>query len=169
MGIIKLMLLATVFIISVLIGLSISKKYSIRVSELYEIQRALNIFEEKIKYTYEPIPDVFEEISTKCIESIASIFKNASKQMKLIPAGEAWENALDNSITKLNKDDIDTLKGMAKMLGRTDLDGQVNEIRLTQKFITTKIKEAEIQKNKNEKLYKTLGIMFGLTIVIVLI
>ena len=169
MGMIKFIFLGIMFAISVFIGISISKKYSTRVTELNEIQRALNIFEEKIKFTYEPIPDVFEEISNNCIESIGSIFKNASQKMKLLPAGEAWESALENSTTKLTNDDLNTLKGMAKMLGRTDLDGQVSEIRLTKKFVDTKIKEAEIQKMKNEKLYKTLGITVGLTIVIVLI
>ena len=67
--------------------------------------------------------------------------------MKIQSAGEAWENALDNAKTKLTKEDIEILKGLAKMLGKTDLDGQVSEIRLTEKFIDTKIKEAEFEKS----------------------
>ena len=55
------------------------------------------------------------------------------------------------------------------MLGKTDLDGQVSEIRLTEKFIDTKIEDAKLERKKNEKLYKTLGLTFGLGIIIVLI
>ena len=84
-------------------------------------------------------------------------------------AGVAWENALDNSKTKLTKEDIDVLKGLSKMLGNTDLDGQVSEIRLTEKFIDTKIKEAEFERSKSEKMYRTLGLTVGLTIVIILV
>ena len=131
-------------------------------------KRALHIFEEKIKFTYQPIPEVFEEISEKCSESIGKIFADASENMKYEFAGVAWEKALDNSKTKLTKEDIDTLKGLSKMLGKTDLEGQVSEIRLTERFIDTKIKEAEFEKTKNEKLYKTLGLTTGLTIVIIL-
>lgn len=169
MMILKTILLVIIFAISAMIGVNISKKYGTRVRELKEVQRALHIFEEKIKFTYEPIPDVFEEISRKCIKSIGDIFEQASQRMKIMSAGEAWEVALDNSNTKLTKDDIDVLKGLAKMLGKTDLDGQVSEIRLTEKFIETKIEEAQIEKGKNEKLYKTLGVTVGLTIVIILV
>ena len=111
----------------------------------------------------------FEDISKKSIKNIGNIFLEASKSMKYISAGEAWEQALDNSNTQMNKDDLEILSGLAKMLGKTDLDGQVSEIRLTQKFIDTKIEEAQIEKCKNEKLFKTLGITAGLTMVIILI
>ncbi len=146
-----------------------SKKYSNRVRDLKEIRKALNFFEEKIKFTYEPIPDVFEEISKKMSENIGEIFSNASKKMENTSAGEAWEEAVNNSNTSFTKEDIEILKGLAKMLGRTDIDGQVSEIRLTNKFIDVQIKDAENEKAKNEKLYKTLGATVGLAIVIVLI
>ena len=68
-----------------------------------------------------------------------------------------------------SREDIEIINGLAKMLGKTDIDGQVSEIRLTEKFIDTQIKEAESEKLKNEKLYKTLGATVGLAIVIVLI
>ena len=79
------------------------------------------------------------------------------------------KKAIDNSNTKLTKDDNEVLKGLAKMLGKTDLDGQVSEIRLTKKFLETKIQDAELEKTKNEKLYKTLGATIGLAIVIILV
>ncbi len=169
MEIIKFIILSAIFGISTVLGINISKKYSTRVKELKEFQSALNIFEEKIKFTYEPIPEVFEEISKKVVPNIGQVFKAASENMKFTSAGEAWENAINEADTKLNKEDKDVLKGLAKMLGRTDLDGQVNEIKLTEKFLETKIRDAEIEKSKNEKLFKTLGATVGLAIVIVLV
>lgn len=169
MEVIKFIVLAAIFSTSTILGINISKKYSTRVKELKEFQSALNIFEEKIKFTYEPIPDVFEEISEKLKKNIGQVFKTASENMKFESAGEAWENAINEADTKLNNDDKEVLKGLAKMLGKTDLDGQVNEIRLTEKFLETKIKDAEIEKSKNEKLFKTLGATVGLAIVIVLV
>lgn len=55
------------------------------------------------------------------------------------------------------------------MLGQMDLDGQVNEIRLTMKFLENKIEDAQMERKKNEKLYKTLGATIGLAIVIILV
>lgn len=169
MVIVKLFLLGIILIISTLIGMNISKKFSKRVNELKEFQQALHIFEEKIKFTYEPIPEVFNEIATKSCEKVANVFNDAADNMKLISAGVAWEDALDNAKLNLTKDDISTLKGLGKMLGITDLEGQVSEIQLTEKFIDTKIKEAEYERNKNEKLFKTLGVTAGLTLAIVLV
>lgn len=169
MEIIKLIFLIAIFSMSTILGINISKKYSIRVKELKELSSALNIFEEKIKFTYEPIPDVFKEISTKVVESIGQIFNKSSEYMKIMSAGEAWEKAVKESNTKLTKDDKDVILGLAKMLGKTDLDGQVGEIRLTQKFLETKLKDAELEKTKNEKLFKTLGATVGLALVIILV
>ena len=77
--------------------------------------------------------------------------------------------AVDESNNNFTKEDKDIIKGLAKMLGKTDIDGQVSEIRLTNKFLEVQIKDAENEKNKNEKLYKTLGATVGLALVIILI
>ena len=57
-----------------------SKKYSNRLRDLKEMRKALNFFEEKIKFTYEPVPDVFEEISHKIKENIGEIFQTFLSQ-----------------------------------------------------------------------------------------
>lgn len=169
MVIIKFILLGIILGMSMLIGINIAKRYSTRVLELKEVLRALNMFEEKIKFTYEPIPDVFEDISKNTKNEVSKVFEEASINMKTMYASEAWELAVNNSNTKMSKEDLDIIKGLSKLLGRTDLDGQVSEIRLTKKFIETKIEEAELERAKNNKLYKTLGATIGLAIVIVLI
>lgn len=151
------------------IGILMAKKYSSRVKDLKEMRKALNFFEDKIKFTYEPIPDVFEEISSKVNENIGEIFKSSANLMQNESAGVSWEKAVDNANTNFSKEDSEIIKGLAKMLGKTDIDGQVSEIRLTNKFIDVQIKDAENEKNRNEKLYKTLGVTVGLAIVIVLI
>lgn len=169
MIIIKCIILGMILFGTSYIGILISKKYANRVKDLKEMRKGFNFFEEKIKFTYEPIPDVFEEISKKLKLNIGSIFYEASKKMENISAGEAWEDAINNSNTSFSKEDIDVIKGLAKMLGRTDIDGQVSEIRLTDKFLEVQINDAEKEKAKNEKLYKTLGATVGLALVIILI
>ena len=57
---------------------------------------------------------------------------------------------------------------MSTLLGKTNLEGQVREIELTQSFLKKQIEDAEQERQKNEKLYKTLGMTIGLAIVILL-
>ncbi len=153
------------------IGILISKKYANRVKELKEIKSALNIFITKIKYTYEPIPKIFEEISDKTKENknVSNIFKNACKDMQEYEAGEAWNRSLENTSTNMKKEDIEVLKGLSKLLGRVDAEGQVREVELVDNFLNTQIEEAEKERIKNEKMYRTLGISIGVAITVILI
>lgn len=171
MIVVKYIGLLLIFISTSGIGVLISKKYSSRVKELTELKNSLNIFKTKIKFTYEPIPDIFSQISGMTNENISKIFIEANEKMKDKTAGQAWIEAIDDIKSKLNlnEEDINVIKGLSKLLGKTDIDGQVSEIELTSSFIDVQIEKAERDRIRNEKLYKTLGMITGLTIVIILI
>lgn len=169
MQIIKYLELILVLSASTYIGILISKKYLNRVTDLKEMKNALNIFATKIKFTYETIPQIFKEISEKVKPNIANIFLSASNKMENINAGNAWLQALEESNTNMVKEDIETLKNLSNLLGKVDIEGQVNEIELVETFLDTQIEIAEEDKNKYVKMYKTLGITIGLAVVIILI
>jgi len=70
MIILKYIIIGLVFLISILIGNIISKRYILRVKELQDFQNALNIIESKIKFTYEPLPEIFIQTSKLLSENI---------------------------------------------------------------------------------------------------
>lgn len=160
MIIIKSVSLIIILLLSSYLGITISNKYKNRVIELKEIKKALNMFETKIKYTYETVPDIFLEISENLPYNISTIFKIASENMKHIIAKEAWVQAVETSKTNMTKEDIDIIKGLGKLLGKTDIDGQISQIELTDKFVDAQIEKAKKEYEKNEKLYKTLRSCF---------
>lgn len=169
MEIIKYMTLLLIVLSSSYIGILISKKYSNRVLDLKEMKNALNMFSTKVKLTYEPIPEIFKEISNKMKINISDIFRKTVKNMENKNAGDAWVQALDECNTNMNKEDIKVLKGLSNLLGKVDIEGQVSEIELVDTFLNTQIEKAEYEKKKNEKMYKTLGITIGLAISIILV
>ena len=57
-----------------------AKKYVYRVEELEEIKVALNILKTKIRFTYEPIPEIFTEIAQNTTKNIKNIFGTNKKQ-----------------------------------------------------------------------------------------
>ena len=116
MQIIKYCMLFLIFIVSALIGKYISQKYKDRLEELEEIKNALNIFKSKIKFTYEPIPEIFGEISKNTNYNISKLFKQATENMQDGTASLAWEIAVDDFSGNLNKEDKQAIKTLSKLL-----------------------------------------------------
>ena len=169
MIIIKYIMIFLVFLISFLIGNLISKKYILRVKELKDFKNGLNIIESKIKFTYEPLPEVFMQTSKLLSKNISTIFMKASNNMKNLNAEEAWNKSLEEISTNLYREDIENIKNFGKMLGKTDNVGQISQLELTKTFIEMQIEKAKIEEEKNSKMYKTLGAIVGLAFVIILV
>jgi len=169
MIIIKYIIIFLVFCISFYIGNLISKKYTLRLKELKDIKNALNIIENKIKFTYEPLSDIFIQTSKMVSKNISEIFVQASNEMKEKNAEEAWNRSLETTRNNLNKDDIENLKDLGRLLGKTDKEGQISRLELTKTFIDMQIEKARIEEEKNSKLCKTLGAVVGLSFIIILI
>ena len=107
---VKILIYSSIFLVCSIIGLLKSQKYVYRVEELQEFKNALNMFKTKIKFTYEPIPDIFSQISGSINPSVGSIFKIASYNMKFFPAGDAWNKAVDTDILNISLEDKGALK-----------------------------------------------------------
>lgn len=118
MQFIKYCMLFFVFISSALIGKYISQKYRYRLEELEEIKKALNIFKSKIKFTYEPIPEIFGEISKNSSTNIniSKLFSQAKEKMKNETATKAWEEATNEFSGNLNSEDKQAIKTLSKLL-----------------------------------------------------
>lgn len=165
---VKILIYSSIFLVCSIIGLLKSQKYVYRVEELQEFKNALNMFKTKIKFTYEPIPDIFKEISNNSNKNIGRIFKKAEEKMEKTTADVAWEQAVEETNNNLKEEDKNVLKMLSKLLGQTDTDGQISQIEITENFLEGQIKDAMEAKQKNERLYTRLGTIVGLAIVIVL-
>ena len=113
---IKYIILVFLFVFSTLIGKIISNQYVYRLKELEEMKVLLNTLKTKIKFTYEPIPEIFKEISEKNKSNISNIFKIAYEEMKNYSASEAWGIALNESENNLKEEDKQVLNTLSKLL-----------------------------------------------------
>ena len=165
---VKYFILFLILVSSTLIGKFLSNKYIYRLEEFEDIKNSLNILKTKIKFTYEPIPEVFGEIAENVSSNVRRLFVLAKQNMEKMSAGEAFEEAVDNIICNLKNEDKKVIKMLSKLLGQTDIEGQISQIEITEEFLRNQIKEAEEEKRKNERLYTRLGTVIGLTIVIIL-
>lgn len=72
--------------------------------------------------------------------------------METTTANIAWEQAVEETETNLKMQDKQTIKKLSKLLGQTDVDGQVSQIEITENFLENQIKK-HFAKNKKMKNY----------------
>jgi stage III sporulation protein AB len=118
------------------------------------------------------LADAFKRIyKTSSIEA-AVIFKDAATYLEVngTTADIAWEKAIEENYQKLalNKEDKAILMNFGKMLGKSDLEGQINNIKLISSQLKLQELKAEEMRTKNEKMYRSLGVLSGMAIVIIL-
>lgn len=142
MILIKWIILFVVFTLTINLGMQVAKQYRNRVIELKEMKNALNAFKTKIKYERQPIKDVFLEISNNLETNIKQVFILASKYLEYETAENSWTKALENADTYMIDEDIRVLKILNKLLGKTDIEGQLSQIDLTTNFLDTQIAKA---------------------------
>lgn len=166
---VKTILLFAIFSLSTGIGILISKMYENRVKELRQFKNILNIIKTKIKFTYEPLTEIFNQISQEKSSKIEEIFENMTYKLEFENVKCSWMDAIQEADISITQEDKDILKELGKVLGQTDADSQVNEIEVTESFLNMQIEKAEEARKKNQKMYKTLGVVVGLVFVIILI
>ena len=89
-------------------------------------------------------------------------------QNKDVPLSEIFDAETDkiNEYFPLKKGDGDGLHFLARSLGKSDTDGQSALILQAERALNMRLDEAVSDKNKNARLYKSLGFYFGILLVI---
>lgn len=169
MEFVKWVLYGLVLATSTTIGLLLSQKYQKRVEQLKDFKSAFTILKTKIRFTCAPLKEIFQDISKSIHSKVAEVFQTASKNIETQNATDSWNKAVTETQTELTKEDKEAICSLGKLLGKTDLEGQMNEIDLCLTFLETQIEKAEREKEKNAKLYKTLGTIAGIGIIIILL
>ncbi len=116
MQVFKFFLLILVFSGSSYVGLLMSKRYTKRTEELKQFKTALNMLETKIKFTYEPLPEIFKQIAKNLQENIGEIFESANKNIENVNIKEAWIKAIDMASLNINQEDRNIIKELGNLL-----------------------------------------------------
>lgn len=156
------------------LGYVLAKDCSKRPNQLRELQNLVQMFENEISYLSNLLEEAFLKIYCSCTSEVGLFFKETIGKLKndnSLNASEAWEAAVRENIksTALNKEDEEIIVAFGKMLGNSDLEGQIKNIRLTLGQLKLQEDKAEESKKKNELMYKRLGILGGIAIVIILV
>lgn len=159
---------------SSLLGFIFANTYIERSRLLNSLLYTLQMLETEIVYGATPIPIVMQKVGGKSRKEIRNIFLSAADLLNYNSGqtfDEIWHSAVtqETENTYLNKEDIDLLLSLGKNLGISNCEDQVKHIRLIQEEFKRHYELALIEQNKNVRLFKNLGFLLGITIVIIVL
>ena len=116
-----------------------------------------------------PIPNAIESTRQNMITPLKDVMGAVS--FELLQYNASSENITNEiaTLTELTPYDVQTISNGIISLGKTDVDGQIGVINMTNVTLKNQLNDSIEAKKKNSKLYKTVGLATGLMIAIVFI
>lgn len=171
---IKILSLTVIFIICTSIGFLYGKTFSNRLDNLIYIEQCIKILETEIVYGATPLPEALTNVYRKGNPKVSFIFEEIKKDLLENKRGEIYLSFLSVKellYDRLNfkKTDVEVFMSLGRVLGTSNRLDQEKSLIIILNQISGLILEAREEKNKNEKLYKTLGLITGIGIIIILV
>lgn len=156
------------------IGFYYGNRFSNRLENLIYMEQCIKILETEIVYGAVPLPDALTNVYYKGNKKVSFIFEEMKKHLlnnKDEDIFQSFTYVSDLLKCKLNfkEEDIEMFLSLGRMLGSSDRQDQEKNFKLILKQIAVFQNEAKLERDKNEKMYKNLGILTGFAIVIILL
>lgn len=174
MGFVKICGSLLIFFSTTWIGFYYGKRYSNRLKNLIHMEQCMKILETEIVYGATPLPEALTNIYHKGNKKVSFIFQNIKDHLMNSKHGDVFHSF--SSVIKPLKDklnfkdeDIEIFLSLGRVVGSSDRKDQEKNFKLILNQIKFLQDDAKIEKDKHEKMFKNLGILTGLAIIIILI
>ena len=162
-----------VFISSTLVGYYLSLRNDFRATDLHELKRALVILKSEIEFAVNVLPLAFENIASKTQGDVSRFFKAVAVELALNSGtviAQIWQQKaeVELRISNLLPEDIEQVVQFGKTLGYLDTSLQLRGIDILIQYINKTITELEVESTKNKRMLRSLGVIGGLVVVVVL-
>ncbi|UZQ86139.1 stage III sporulation protein AB [Thermoclostridium stercorarium] len=154
-------------------GFTYSRFLTERIEYIREIQSFLMELENEIHYMGRPLGEALSQYARNRTSSLSEftgrVYEISINEGNGIDA--AWRKGIEEFRKRwpMDQEEWNLLSQMGEVLGKTDRAGQSSFIKMMREKFAVQEKKAEEDRIRKEKLYRDLGILGGLAIVLVLI
>ena len=155
------------------LGLYLSGLPAFRRQDFLEIKKALLILKSEIEYAAAPLPEAMANIATRTKAPVSLIFESFALSLKYNEGGETayrlWLAAIDEHKKAgfLKAEDWEIIGNFGKTLGYLDKQMQIDSIRFTMDYIDSEVLQLQESIDKNQRMYRSLGVIAGLLLLVV--
>lgn len=163
-----------IIISSTLLGFYYGEKYSKRMENLLFLEQCIKLLETEIVYGACPLPEALSNVYKKGNKKVSYIFNDIKVHLQTNKDGDVFSSFLTVAKDLKNKlnfkeEDIELFLSLGRILGSSDREDQEKNIKVIQNQMKLLQKDAKIEKDKNERMYKNLGVLMGIAIIIILL
>lgn len=146
--------------------------YRNRPVTLRQLVYSLQTISNKMVFSNDLLPDLVNRMAEEVNEPVSALWLNVSENLTMsnMTFSKAFQHALENQRVNLSlvADDIACLELLSQQLGQTDLDNQITMIKITMDKLLMLEKQSVIDKKQQVRLWNMLGVLGGVSIIILL-
>lgn len=136
-----------------------------RVIRLQQLRRMLNAITIHLRYTLPTVQELLKLLSEDPDYTALPFLYQAAADPSDFPA--AWQTAISES-HGLSHEEVTLLHRLGHTLGTTDLEGQLSALALCDQQLAALQQKAAAHADSHGTLYRTMGVLTGLFLVILL-
>ncbi len=170
----KYFCLGGIFIICCLLGFWVDEGQKKRISELEKLLYVFEILKAEIDYQLTPLSEASLHIGEREQNSVGAVFNKFAQlleEKESANLGEMWQTALESQKENLHlkPDDYMTLQAFSGACGYLDKALQKRNLEMMMEKIDHEKKHSQEQYERCSKLNKSLGVLVGMALVILLV
>jgi stage III sporulation protein AB len=156
-----------------LLGLEKARGFSARIEQLRQLNAGLKLLETEIIYGATPLPLALTRVGNQLAGPVALFFQAVARALQENAAAgalAAWQRGLEELGQKgaLQPGDLEILKALGPMLGNSGAGDQIKNLELTRQLLGQQQLAAHEENNRQGKMWRTLGFLLGITLVLLL-
>jgi stage III sporulation protein AB len=169
-----LKLLGAVFILfaATMFGFAQASQYARRPRQIRQLIQALQRLETEMVYGYTPLSEALGRIAGQMPDPLAALFRDAASRMERAgsSARQSWQDAVRAHwpSTAMRGNEQQILCQLGFTLGITDREDQVKHLRMAASLLQAEETTAWDEQKRYEKMWRSLGVLAGAFIVILM-
>lgn len=157
-----------------LIGYAYGKSYSERLRNLVYLQQCIKLLETEVIFGATPLPDALMNVYKKGNKKVSFVFREIRSRLLSSKDKSVSESFLEithilEEDLHLSNEDIQVFLSLGRTLGTSNREEHRKDFKMVISQLKSMENEAREEKDKNEKMYKSLGVLSGIAIVIMLL
>ncbi|REK77350.1 stage III sporulation protein SpoIIIAB [Paenibacillus paeoniae] len=171
---IKLLGAVLILVAGTLIGFQQAARFAERPRQLRQLAHALQRLETEIGYGHTPLPEALNRTAAATAEPIASLFRRTAEELKS-EQGWSFQECWERSVqviwieTSMKASERGVMLRLGSTLGISDKEDQMKHLRLALLQLKSEEDAARDDQGRYEKMWKSLGALLAVLIIILMV